>query len=86
MDIILEISFLAFNNADIMFKATILTWRFYNIAKALLIAKQMELINNHKFVKITLDKNSETFLIHVVALETPKLAIYPLQTPLLATL
>ena len=46
----------------------------------------MKLINNHKFVKITLDENSETFLIHIIALEAPKLAIYPLQTPLLAAL
>ena len=39
MDIILGIPFLALNNAEIMFKARILTWRSYNIAKSLLIAK-----------------------------------------------
>lgn len=34
------------------------------------MAKQVELINKHKFAKATLDKNSETFVVYVVALDT----------------
>lgn len=33
------------------------------------MAKPVELINKHKFAKATLDKNSETFVIYIVALD-----------------
>lgn len=42
------------------------------------MAKQVELINKYEFAKATLDKNSETFVIHVVALNAfqPAIPIY----------
>lgn len=41
----------------------------YITIEAIPIAKQVELINKYKFVKVALDKNSGIFIIHVTALE-----------------
>lgn len=39
----------------------------------------MELINKKEFAKPMLDENSETFVVHVAALEAPEIAIHPSQ-------
>lgn len=39
------------------------------------IAKKVELINKHKFIDIALDKNANTFVIHIATLEALELAI-----------
>ena len=69
--------FLALSNADIQFEAERLTWRSYTAAEALRTAKRMELIDKHEFAKTALDENSETFVVHVVALEAPEPAVTP---------
>ena len=46
----------------------------------------MELIDKYEFVGTSLDENSATFVVHVTALNNPKLAIYPSQALLLAAL
>lgn len=61
--------FLTFNNANIKFAEKQLTWRSYIIAKPLLTTKQIEFINVKKFAKIALDKDFETFVIHVSVLK-----------------
>ena len=77
MEVVLEIPFLAFNNADIQFDTKSFPWRFYNTAKALPITRRVELIDKHKSAKAALDKKSEMFVIHIVALEALKKAIHP---------
>lgn len=46
----------------------------------------MELIDKHKFTRAAIDENSETFVVHIAALEALKLNIHPSQAPLLAAL
>ena len=46
-----------------------LTQKFYTAAKALLTTKQVELIDKKKFAQTVLDEKSETFVVHVAALE-----------------
>ena len=86
MEVVLGISFLALNNADIQFDTESFTWRSYSTAEALPTTKRIELIDKHKFVKVALDENSETFVVHVAALEALEPTIHPSRTPLLAAL
>lgn len=72
MEIVLGMSFLALSYAKIQFKDEILTWKFYATTKALLIAKQIELIKKHKFAYAALAKNFETLVIYIIDLETSK--------------
>ena len=44
------------------------------------------MIDKHEFTRAALDKNSETFVVHVVALEALELAIHPSRAPMLAAL
>ncbi len=46
----------------------------------------MELIDKHEFAKAALDKNSETFIVHVAAMEAPEPAIHRFRSPFLAAL
>lgn len=41
----------------------------YPVAKAMLIAQQVEQIDKYKFAKAALDKVSKTFMVHVAAME-----------------
>ena len=78
--------FLAFSNRDIQFDTESFTWRFYSTAKALPIARKVEFIDKHTFAQVTLDENSETFVVHIAALEAVELAVHPSQAPPLAAL
>ena len=71
--------FFIFNNANIQFAKKKPIWRSYTITKVLPTTKWVEFINNKDFAKIALDENSETFVIHIVALETllVGMTIYP---------
>lgn len=51
------------------FEAERLIWRKYLATETLLIISQMQLSNKLKFTKANLDKNSETFVMHMIALE-----------------
>ena len=46
----------------------------------------MELIGKHEFAKAALDENSETFVVHVAAIEAPEPAVHPSRALLLAAL
>lgn len=71
MEVVLKILFLSLSNTDVEFaELEKLTWRLYIIAEALPITSQVKLIDKKKFAKVTLDENSETFIIHKAALET----------------
>ena len=71
VEVVLGMLFLTFNNADVSFLEQELTWKSYIIDKALPTPKQVELIEKKEFTKAALDEESETFVMHVAALEAP---------------
>lgn len=68
IEIVLEMPFLFFTNADLKFRTKKLTYKSNITAKTLLIAKSVKLIEKYKFVEAALNKNSDTFVVYVVAL------------------
>lgn len=69
MEVVFEIYFISFSNWDSEFDTKKLILRLYTIAKAMLIAKIVELINKREFVEAVLEKNASNFVVHVAALE-----------------
>ena len=69
MEVVRRMLFLTFSNANIQFAEKELTWRSYTAAEALPNTKRVKLINKNEFAKAVLDKESETFVVHVAALE-----------------
>ncbi len=69
MKVVQEMPFLALSNADVQFSAEKLTWRTYTAAEALPTTSRVKLINKRAFARAALDKNSETFVIYISALE-----------------
>ena len=69
MEMVLRMPFLTLSNADIQFGEKKLTWGSYIAAKALPTTKQVELIDKKEFTKAALDEKSQTFGVHVAALE-----------------
>ena len=86
MDVVLGMPFLSLSIADVSFDTRNLTWRTYSIIKLLPTIRRVELIDKHEFTRADFNKNSETFVVHVVALEALELAIYPFRAPLPAVL
>ena len=79
MEVVLGMPFLTLSNSDIQFAAKELIWRSYNAAEALPTTKRAELIDKKEFAKAVLDEKSETFVVHVAALEASLagMAIHP---------
>lgn len=50
----------------------------------MLIVKKVELINKYKFLKAVLNKNSETFVVHIALLKNNE--IHSFKAPLIAAL
>lgn len=75
MNVILEMFFFSFSNISIQFDIKSFNYKTYIITKTLPIARLIKLIDKYKFAKTALDKNSETFIIYIVALESLKPAI-----------
>ena len=71
MEVVLGMPFLTLSNADVSFSERELTWKSYTVDEALPTAKRVELIDKKEFAKAALDTESETFVVHVAALETP---------------
>ncbi len=69
MEVVLGMLFLAFINADFQFSTEKLTWRTYTAAEALPTTSWVKFINKREFARAALDKNSETFVVHVSVLE-----------------
>ena len=83
--VVLGMFFLTLSNADVQFVKEELTWRTYTTAKALPTTKRVELIDKKEFAKAALDKNFETFVIHVASLNlTP--GIHPDKAAQIASL
>lgn len=62
--------FLIFSNANVVFKDQELIKKFYTLIKALLITKQIQIINQKKFVVIALDLGKKVFIKYVVYLSS----------------
>ncbi len=83
MEVVLRMLFLSLSNANVKFaELEKFTWRSYILAGALPITSWVELINKREFAKTVLDKNSETFVIYVSALELlTAMWIHPSRAP-----
>ena len=71
MKVVLGMFFLTFNNADIQFAEKEFTSRSYTTAEILSTTKWIKLIDKIEFAKVALDKEFETFVMHIAALEAP---------------
>ena len=67
--------FLKISNANVLFREKTFIWKFYTTNKALLIIKQVQLVNQKKFVLAALDVDNKTFVIHMTIREQEKIAI-----------
>ena len=83
IEVVLRMSFLTLNNADIQFAEKRLTWNVYTTAKALSNTKWIKLINKKDFAGAALDEESKTFVMHIFALRvlsgSAKMMMHPLQ-------
>lgn len=72
MKMVLGMTFLFHYNINVQFGTEKLTWTFYTTAKALSITSWIELIDKRKFIKVVLNRNSQTLFVQVSALEATK--------------
>lgn len=87
MKMVLGILFLSFSNVDFQFNIEEFTWRFYIAAQVLIITSWVQLIDKKEFVLVALNKNSETFIVHITALEElAEMTIHLLQALQVASL
>ena len=78
IEVVIEISFLTFNNADIQFAEKELTWRSYTAKEALPIIQRVELIDKKEFAKVALDEYIKASVMHMSSLSLrSKMTIYP---------
>lgn len=85
IDIVFEILFLTFSNANIQFAEGNLTWKTYTAVEALFTTKKIQIINQKEFVKVALDPNQKAFIVHIAAF-TLKMTIYPSRQAQIASL
>ena len=71
LEVVLGMPFLTLSNANVLFSEQELTWKSYTVDKALPTTQQVEFIDKNEFAKAALDAESETFVVHVAALEAP---------------
>ncbi len=76
IEVVLGMLFLALSNADFQFGTEKLTCRFYTTTEALSTTSRVKLIDKREFVKAALDKNSETFVIHVAKPEATTIHLF----------
>ena len=68
IEVVFEIPFFTFNNADILFVNQKLTWKTYTTKEALPTIQRVELIDKKKFARAVLDENIEVFVVYVAFL------------------
>ncbi len=84
---ILGMPFLFLSNVDVKFaELGKLTWRSYTAAEALPTTSRLELIDKREFAKAAMDKNSETFVVHMSALDVAESSIHPSRAAQIAAL
>lgn len=70
--------FLTLSNANVQFGENKLEWRSYTTAQPLPTTKRVELIERREFATAALDKNVETFVVHIATLSTtPTMQVHP---------
>ena len=72
MEVVLRMPFLTFSNVDIQFDTKSFIQRSYSAAEALPTPRLVELIDQYDFAKAALNKNSETFVVHIATLGVPR--------------
>lgn len=65
---ILNIYFLIFINANVLFTEQKLTWKLYISAKALSTTKYVQIVGLKKFVVVVLDLSKEIFIVYIAYL------------------
>ena len=68
MEVVLGMPFLTLSNADIWFAKKELVWRTYSVAEALPTTRKGEIIDKKEFAAAALNKEDETFVVHMAAL------------------
>ena len=77
MKVVLEMLFLTFSNINIWFAEQELVWRTYSAAKILLTTRKVEIIGKKEFAAAALNKEDETFVVHMAALCVMHSSVYP---------
>ena len=75
-EVILGMLFLKLSNTNVLFGEKTLMWRSYTTNKVLPISKQMQLIDQKKFVIMALDAGSKTFVMHVAIKEQKEMPVH----------
>ncbi len=87
IEVVLRMPFLSLNHTNVEFaELGKLTWRSYTAAKALPTISQVELIDKREFAKVVMDENSETYVVHMSALDIAESSIHPSQAAQIATM
>ena len=68
-EVILGMLFLKINDINMSFGKRTFTWKSYTINEALFTTKQVQIINLKEFVIVTLDADSEIFMVHMAIRE-----------------
>ena len=68
IQVVLKMAFLIFLDTNIWFAEKELTWRSYMTVKALPTTRRVKLINKKEFAAAAIDKDSETFVVHVASI------------------
>lgn len=74
--VILEMIFLILSNTDVLLKERELTWRSYTPTNALLITKQVQIINQKEFMTTGFDSDKKAFVVYIAYLGF-KMTIHP---------
>ena len=85
MEVVLDMLFLIFSNADVQFAKKELIWRTYTTKKAFPTTRQVEIIDWKKFAKAAFNKNVEVVVMHVSSLGS-RMTIHPATKAQLALL
>ena len=68
IEVVLGMLFFTLGNFDIQFAEKKLIWKTYTTKEALLITRQVEIIDQKEFARVVLNKNIEVFVVHVSSL------------------
>ena len=86
IEVVLEMPYLTFSNADIKFAEKKLTWKSYITAKALSTTKQVELIDKKEFTKVAFEENIEALVVYMTFLSLSLMLIYLVKEAQIASL
>ena len=64
-EVVLEMFFLTFGNANIRFTEREVVWKTYSTVKALPITQRVEINDKKEFATTKLNKDNETFVMHM---------------------